>query len=206
MKLFLATCVLFALGNTASACSAPNLGPRYQKTIPVTPDQDLFSQAVLVATNFERCKVGKSALRNHGTVQKAALLHSRNMARTRTFNHKTRAGGAQTLKDRANKVRLRWRWIGENIALLSRYQFGHNKQFEVIDRSACQFLNPKTKTTIPAHTYASLAVNVVEQWMASDGHRKNIQSRYAGRMSAALVFDGSGDTCGKFYITQVFAD
>jgi uncharacterized protein YkwD len=188
------------------ACSPPNFSAPDSQVIPLDPDQSLFSHAVLAAVNFERCKAGKVELREHITVRKAALLHSRNMAKTNTFNHISRAGDARTVKDRAKRVNLRWRWIAENIALPPRYKFTSKKPFTVVDRAKCQFLDPDTNERIAPHSYSSMALSVVSQWMASKGHRDNILSRYADKMGAALIFDNSETACGRFYITQVFTD
>lgn len=206
MKLLPLTAVLCALSSATLACTAPTYGGKFNATIPAKPDQKLFSEALLRATNFERCKAGKANLSTHATLRKAALIHSRNMEKTKVFSHTSRAGNARTLKDRAKLANLNWRWIGENIALQNRYQFRSGVQFRIVNAAACQFTNGKTGQAIPAHTYASLAQSVTAQWMASKGHRQNIQSRYAGRMAATLVFDEEAANCGKFYITQVFAN
>ena len=159
-----------------------------------------------MATNHERCKAGKKRLSTHATLRKAALIHSRNMEKTKVFSHTSRAGNARTLKDRAKLANLKWRWIGENIALQNRYQFRSGVQFKIVNTATCQFADGKTGAPISAHSYASLAQSVTAKWMASKGHRQNILSRNAGRMAATLVLDDSAPHCGKFYITQVFSN
>ncbi|WGI20859.1 CAP domain-containing protein [Amylibacter sp. IMCC11727] len=206
MKQSLLIAALLAFAQPALACSPATFAPKFNKTIPAKPDQKLFTEAVLIATNFERCKVGKRGLKTHASLRKAALIHSRNMAKTRKFSHTSKAGNARTVKDRAKLANLKWRWLGENIALQNRYQFGNRVPFRIIDAAACKFSNPKTGATIPPHTYASLAQSVTASWMNSKGHRENIQSRYAGRMATAVVLDASAPNCGKYYITQVFSN
>ena len=95
-------------------------------------------------------------------LRKAAFVHSRNMARTRTFAHESRVSGARTLKDRVNLTGTRWRFIAENLALMSRYQLGDRKPFIVVNRASCRFRNPETGRTIRANSYASLAETAVE--------------------------------------------
>lgn len=206
MKPLILSAFFCVMSGASLACTPPNYGAKFDTIIPAKPDQKLFSEAVLMATNYERCKVGKGKLSTHATLRKAALIHSRNMEKTKVFSHTSRAGNARTLKDRAKLANLKWRWIGENIALLNKYQFRSGVQFRIVNQAACQFTNGKTGKPIPAHSYASLATNVTAQWMASKGHRQNIQSRYAGRMAATVVFDDSAANCGKFYITQVFSN
>lgn len=206
MKHIFAAIILCALSSSAVACSAPQFATKFNAIIPEKPDQKLFTDAVLLTMNYERCKIGKRAFSTHATLRNAALIHSRNMAKTKIFSHTSKAGNAKTLKDRAKRANLKWRWIGENIALQNRYQFGNGVQFRIVNASACKFTNGKTGKTIPPHSYASLAQSVTAAWMASKGHRKNIQSRYAGRMAAAVILDRSAPNCGKFYITQVLTD
>ena len=198
MKTLILSALFCALASDAIACSAPTYDAKFTKTIPAKPDQKLFTEAVLLATNFERCKINKAALGTHAALRKAASIHSRNMAKTKVFSHTSHSGNARTLKDRAKLANLKWRWIRENIALQNRYQFGHRVPFRVIDAAACKFANGKSGKPIAAHTYASLAQDVTTAWMASKGHRQNIQSRYAGRMAAAIAFDSTAANCGEF--------
>jgi uncharacterized protein YkwD len=206
MKKLAITTLFCAVAGASSACDEPNFGSKFSDTIPSKPDQKLFTQALLLATNYERCKVGKASLGTHATLRKAALIHSRNMAKTKVFSHNSRADNARTVKARAKLVNLKWRWLAENIALQNRYRFGNRVPFRIVDQAACKFKNSKTGKPIAAHTYASLAQDVTKSWMASKGHRQNIHSRYAGRMAAALVFDETAPNCGKIYITQVFSN
>lgn len=206
MKALLLFIALAATPIQAQTCTPPVFAQRLLQTIPETPDQSLFTEALVATVNFERCTAGKQPLHTQAPLRKAAVIHSRNMAKTNTFNHVSRAGNARTLKDRARLANLHWRWIAENIALIPRYRFGHKTPFHVIDRAACRFVTPNSGAEIPAHSYASLAHTVTTNWMASKAHRDNILSRYADRMGAAAEFDPSGAPCGQFYITQVFAD
>jgi uncharacterized protein YkwD len=205
MKTLFLTAIFCAATSTALACTAPTFAPKFNVAIPAKPDQKLFSEAVLLATNYERCKANKSGLGTHATLRRAALIHSRNMAKTKVFNHTSRTGNARTVKDRAKLANLKWRWLAENIALQNRYQFGDRVPFRIKNKAKCEFTTTTGKP-IPPHSYASLAQSVTASWMASKGHRKNIHSRYAGRMAATLVLDNSADNCGKFYITQVFSN
>jgi uncharacterized protein YkwD len=205
MKTLILTAMFCVTTSAALACTAPKFAPKFNTAIPAEPDQKLFSEAVLIATNYERCKANKNSLGTHATLRNAALIHSRNMAKTKVFNHVSRAGNARTVKDRAKLANLKWRWLAENIALQNRYQFGDRVPFRIKNKAKCEFTSTAGKS-IPPHSYASLAQSVTASWMASKGHRKNIQSRYAGRMAATLVLDKTADNCGKFYITQVFSD
>lgn len=205
-KLLAVLAVSLAAASQAAAdeCT-PGFQPQMTAPLPQKPDQALFSVAVQIAGNAVRCRNGRAALRHDTRLRKAAFVHSRNMARTGVFDHRSRVRGAATLKDRMKLAGVRWRAIAENIALFPRYRFASRTPFVVDDRAACRFRDPKTGTLIAVHSYASLAQAAVDGWMNSPGHRKNLLSRRMGRVGAALIF-APNDTCGRFYITQVFAN
>jgi len=50
-----------------------------------------------------------------------------------------------------------------------------------------------------------LANHIVNMWMASPGHRKNILARKSKLTGASLAFDGKSPNCGRYFITQNFA-
>lgn len=201
---FAVVAVLLSPQQALADCAA---GYTAQMTTPLSekPDQALFSRAVLLAGNAARCGEGLADLRHDTRLRKAAFVHSRNMARTRVFDHRSRVNGARTLQDRAKLAGVRGRRIAENLALIPRFRFGDRQPFVVEDRALCRFLAPKTGKRITPHSYASLAEKVVEAWLASPGHRRNLLSKRLGRVGAALVL-AEDDTCGQFYVTQVFAD
>ncbi|MEM7439155.1 MAG: CAP domain-containing protein [Pseudomonadota bacterium] len=204
IRLIFITSIAIAIAGAASACTTP-FPSTMGAAIPQKPDQRLFSEAVLIATNNARCRQGETQLRHDNSLRKASFVHSRNMVATGTFSHKTRISGAATLKDRAKMANVRFRYIAENLALLSAYQFTAGKPFQVENRAACKFRSAGSGAAIPIHSYKTLAEEAVQQWMGSPGHRKNLLSGRLDRLGAAAVFAPT-ETCGQYYITQVFAD
>ena len=106
------------------------------------------------------------------------------------------------------KKRLKASGVGsragsENIGVTHRYQLETAGVFLTRDLSACRF--EAKGRTIPAHSYKSLANHIVNMWMASSGHRKNILARKSKLTGASLAFDGKSPNCGRYFIMQNFA-
>lgn len=202
--MILRTLIFCLLAGAGAACSTGFPAP-LRAALPEVPDQRLFSEAVLIATNNARCHAGRPALYHAEPLRKAAFIHSRNMVATSTFSHRTKITSASTLKKRVALANLRYRLVAENLALLSRFQFGSGQPFSVEDRAACKFRNPLNGQVIPPHSYKTLAEETVRQWMGSPGHKKNLLSKRLARLGASAIFAPT-NTCGQFYITQVFAD
>ena len=190
-----------------SACSAPAFSAAQRNTIQVAaPNQALFSAALVLALNQQRCQAGRDPMTTAANHIKAATFHSENMVKTRKFSHRSSVAGQRTFKDRARLAGMSFRYLAENIARRPRFNFPLGKSFRVVNRSSCRFADPATGKTIAAHSYASLAQSVTAQWMASSGHRKNILNRKSKRTGAAVAFDARAANCGDFYITQIYSD
>ncbi|MEO0701363.1 MAG: CAP domain-containing protein [Pseudomonadota bacterium] len=165
-------------------------------------NQVALSQAILAEVNHARCQSGLRALgQAPQTLLSSATAHSDWMAGARTLSHRGRGASGRTLRDRLNSARLPVRAASENIAQLPRYAFG-TRQFRVVDRRSCQFEDARGRT-IPAHSYGSLAQRVVALWLASPGHRRNVLDASVTTMAAGTAFSAS-NTCGDFWITQIF--
>ncbi len=208
--LFAAVALVSSLSATALAaatCPAPAFNAAHKRQIPKKkPNQTVFAEAVRQMVNLSRCQNNLPALKAAPRLIKAASLHSKSMAKTKNFSHTSTNPRLRTLKERAKKAEVKYRFLAENIALMARFQFTTGTAFSIVDRANCQFKDPSTGQLIAAHSYASLASQVVTGWMNSPGHRQNILSTKVGKTGAALAFEGSNDTCGQYYMTQVFSN
>jgi uncharacterized protein YkwD len=173
------------------------------KAIPNTPDQVLFSQAVLAFTNFERCKRSLGLLSLHNGLVSEAQLHSKWMARAKNLSHTSNVAGRTKAKNRVRAAGISAKMSAENISQRNRYAFGATT-FRATNASRCQFVTTKG-ASIPAYSYATLARNVVSAWMKSSGHRRNLTHRRASMMGAGVAHDKSAPNCGQLYVTQLFA-
>jgi len=166
-------------------------------------DQNLLDAAVRTEVNFHRCRAGMRNLGNAGQrLSGQSKVHSQWMAKHRKLSHKSNVRGSNTLTNRLKTAGVKFRAGAENIGMVSRYQID-NQRFRIVNAGACQFANNKGQA-LPAHSYASLARHIVNMWMNSPGHRKNILNRKVTHVSTAVAFDPKSNYCGKFWLTQAF--
>jgi len=158
---------------------------------------------VLVELNHVRCQKNLRQLTASAGLTKVAATHAAWMARARKLSHRSTVAGQSSLKPRIKSAGVSFKTAAENIAFIDRYRLGR-QPFRVISAANCRFRDGAGKP-IAAHSYASLARNVVAEWMASSGHRKNLLNRRMKMMGAGLAFDGKSPHCGRFFISQDFA-
>ncbi|HRO11181.1 MAG TPA: CAP domain-containing protein [Amaricoccus sp.] len=196
----LAAGIVFLAGASAQAADA-----RFNRPIPLDrPDQALFAEAVLFYSNEARRQHSRPPLKGDPRLARAAADHARNMARLRTHSHFLPVRGQADLSQRMHRQSLDFRKAAENIAM--------DKVYRLLGRpismvhEGCRFTYDDTREPVPAHTYASLAQQVVARWLASPKHRASLLSRNFQRLGAGLGVDPKGPACGDFYLVQNFAD
>ena len=150
--------------------------------------------------NKVRCSKGLPALTSASGLVDVAEVHSKWMAKSQQLNYKSRVSGMNTFKKRLKASGMSSRAGSENIGVTHRYQLKTAGVFLTRDLSACRF--EAKGRTIPAHSYKSLANHIVNMWMASSVHRKNILARKSRLTGASLAFDGKSPNCGRYFITQ----
>lgn len=161
-----------------------------------------MSKAILTEVNYVRCRKGLPSLSlAPGKLTRVAEGHSAWMAATGQMSHQGGTRTGRTLTDRVRRAGLSPDTYAENLAYLPRYRFGGSR-FRVSDRSTCTFESLDGRA-ISAHSYQSLARTVVDMWMDSPGHRRNLLSPTQREMVAAARLSPD-DYCGRFYVTQIF--
>ena len=131
-----------------------------------------------------------------------AEVHSKWMAQFQQLNRKSGVSGMNMFKKRLKASGVGSRAVSENIGVTHRYQLETAGVFLTRNLSACRF-EAKLRA-IPAHSYKSLASHIVNMWMASPDHRKNILVRKSKLTGASLVLDGKSPNCSRHFITQSF--
>ncbi len=203
-----AVCVGVALTvaatSAADACSRSVSAKAAQTAVPSGKiDQNLLEAAIREEVNFHRCRAGLRAVGDAGNgLAKQAHKHSSWMARTQQLTHRSTVAGSATLKQRIKNAGIRIKAGSENIGMVHRYQVD-NRRFKIVNSNACQF-STYSGQPLPAHSYASLARHVVDLWMQSPGHRKNILDGRVSKMATAVAFDPKAKYCGQFWVTQNF--
>lgn len=167
-------------------------------------DPALFNEAVLLFSNAARQQYGRAPLKVDPALAQAATDHARNMARLRTHSHELPVRGQARLKQRMKRQSVSYRMAAENIAMDKVYRL-LGRPISVTHRG-CNFVYNDTKTTVPIHTYASLAQQVVSRWLASPKHRDSLLSRKFVRLGSGAGVDPGGSACGDVYLVQNFAD
>lgn len=207
MKRFAAfACAVLMLGlpGAADACSRSVSQTAAKTVVPANRiDQGLLEAAIRAEVNYHRCRAGLRDVSDAGSaLAKQAEKHSIWMAKTQQLTHRSTVAGAATLQQRVKNAGLKVRTGSENIGMVHRYQID-NHRFKILNSSACQFATYEGQA-LPAHSYASLARHIVNLWMESPGHRRNILDKKVSRMSAAVAFDPNAQYCGRFWVTQNF--
>lgn len=172
---------------------------------PVTPgriDQQHLAAAILAEVNYRRCEAGRAPVELAGPrLLGVAREHSRWMAGTKRLSHVSTVPGQKRLSSRLDSAQIPIRRAAENIATVPRMHF-RNRPFVVRDRGSCRFVT-RAGDPVQPHNYGTLAYRVVELWMASQSHRRNLLDPRVRRMSAAAAYSDDRN-CGRFWVTQVF--
>lgn len=204
MRAFLFTLAIgFAFTATpAAACKAPKY-TRAEKQIinPARIKQSLVSSAITKASNYQRCKAGKSKLRHDKKLQSVASTRAKAMSKQRKLSHLAKG----SLKRDIRRSGVRTKVFAENIAEAGRLRQQGRLAFAV-DVTSCQF-RYGDKQPIPVMTYASLAENVVGRWVQSKDHRYNLMYHKIRSIGSGAAYGTrKGHLCGLFYVSQTFAD
>lgn len=187
------------------AVQASGLPERFAAPVPMDrPDQQLFNDAVVYFSNAVRKQNGRAPLRSDRDLSAAAADHAKNMARLRTHSHVLPVRGQRDLSQRMHRQDVEFRTAAENIAMSKVYRLLGRPIS--IAHEGCRFVYDDTKQPVPAHTYASLAQEVVNRWLASPKHRASLLSKGYRRLGAGVGVDPTGPACGDFYLVQDFAD
>lgn len=150
---------------------------------------ELLNAAIFFATNEVRAKKNLSILTYHPKLEKAAGIHSEDMAKYSFFDHTNpKSKNHREPSDRAQAAGIKNPKIAENIVegFILRYKSGEN----VIIKETGVFVDPKTNKRLPFNTYIELADQLMDMWMHSKGHRSNILSDKALQLGCgtALYF------------------
>ena len=110
-------------------------------------DYKLFNAAIFYCTNTQRIKHGKKPFKHSSLLEKAAQNHSKDMVTHNFYSHTSPVRGKRSMTDRLTSVGM------------STYGSWAENIFNSFES------NP---------TYWTFALSLLEGWMDSDGHKKNI--------------------------------
>ncbi|GAB4388942.1 CAP domain-containing protein [Albidovulum sp.] len=166
-------------------------------------NQALADAAIRAEVNRQRCRAGLPPVAGSAALAAPAARHAGWMARSRRLGHKSTLSGQATPMARLKSSGLRFRAGSENVGLIARYRID-GMSFRIRDAAACRFAT-QAGAPIGEHSYASLARTIVDLWMASPPHRRNILDPKVKLLGSGVGFDPAAEYCGRYYVSQLFA-
>ncbi len=198
----IAAVLLLCVTSAAAACTRTEVSGANAR---IEPSQGinaaLVDAAILSEMNYQRCRIGASPLTRNAGLRATAAKYSSWMAKTMTVSHRSSAPGQSTLRARMSTSGVSFSVGAENLAMVHRFRV---EGVSVRKTGGCNFVRSNGKA-VGAHSYATLARYVVDLWMASPSHRRNVVARDVSMVGSAASFNGNAPYCGQFYIAQNYA-
>jgi len=193
---------LFAQYDPASFAKLPQAR---QVIDPDAVNDDLLDAAVFHETNRRRQQQRLPALKYDERARAAAQMQSRDMAKGGFVEHENPDPTKKTMNDRAKLAGLRPRVLAENVASTFGRRYKSGQPFYSREENGRKIYSAQPNgPPIPMHTYLSFAAALVDNWMKSSGHRKNILHGDVAYLGCACALPRNPNAMETFYCTQVF--
>lgn len=170
-------------------------------------DYPRLHAAIFHATNATRRAHGRKALEPSAHLEDAARRYAVRMVDRSFLAHEDPYDAAmRTPKQRAKASGVLNAMPAENLATHPGFQFASGEPLVVLDPKGPDgpvLARKPEGPPIARHTYRSLAESVVEQWMDSPGHRKNLLSPDASALGAGAALYREQDI-PSFVMVQLF--
>lgn len=180
-----------------------------EKIDPQDINYHLLSAAIFHETNQKRKEDGKEQLSHLPRLDEASRIHARDMAENQYVAHiNPREQDLRSPLERVREVGLNEiRFVAENVASHFGSQYESGRTLYTIEKEGdTEYSYQPEGEPIENHTYRSFTESLVDAWMKSPGHRKNILSEKPEFLGTGC-FLGDGDTgLMKFYCVQLFFD
>lgn len=168
-------------------------------------DQRLLDAAVFHETNRRRAEHKLPALEYHSKAEAMARMQAVAMAKGEFVDHENPDRRLKTMEDRAKVVGLRSRVLAENVASAFGRRYKSGRPFYTRTEGARTIYSYEPDgPPIPMHTYLSFAEALVESWMQSPGHRKNILHKEPTHLGCASELPRNPNAMETFYCAQIF--
>ena len=180
--------------------------PQARKVIdPDAVNSPLLDAAVFHETNRRRRQQGLPALKDDEKARAAAQIQSRDMAKGGFVDHANPDPTKKTMNDRAKLAGLRPRVLAENVASAFGRRYKSGQPFYSREENGRKIYSSQPNgPQIPMHTYLSFAEALVDSWMKSPGHRRNILHKEVEYLGCACELPRNPNAMETFYCTQVF--
>lgn len=167
-------------------------------------DKDLLEAAIFFASNEVRKKKRKKEFQFDSILLKAARSHSDAMNKGDFFNHTNKKNRKfRTTLDRIERAGGGFIAMAENIAKVNVYALGKKGTYFVNEKG--NKVNAEGKP-IQTKTYKQLAQDVLDKWMNSKGHKRNLMAdhSYLGCGISDITFNKRG--IPELLLTQNFGE
>ena len=167
-------------------------------------DTELLNAAVFHATNEARIKHGRRRLAYHAVLEEAAQTYADRQAKHNFLAHEDKSNpGLVTPQDRVRAAGATNPYVAENLATTAGMRIVSGERFYVRNPVGPVISRTPTGEAVPRHTYASLGRSVVQQWLDSPGHRRNLLSADARALGCGSSFYMQ-DVIPSFVMAQNF--
>ncbi len=179
--------------------------PQLQRTIDFERvDYDALESAIIVMTNQVRAERDLAPLPRHRVLAAASRRYAEKMVAEEFLAHlDPNTPALRTPEDRIRAAGGANAKAAENIADVPAMQLLPGEPFYVVDPEPPVLSREPDGPPIPAHTYIGYAATVVEGWMNSPGHRRNLLDPEAVEIGVgAAMYRQSG--VPAFVVVQKF--
>jgi uncharacterized protein YkwD len=167
---------------------------------------NLLNAAVLHETNRRRAGQKLRPLKTHPKAVQVAFIQSHIMAKRGSISHDNPENPKfETLTKRIRSVGVNPGLAAENVATAFGLRYDSGKAFykrKQRERTTFSY-TPNGRAILP-HTYESFAKSLVDAWMNSPGHRRNILLADAEFLGVSCIASFAKSEMPIFYCTQVF--
>jgi uncharacterized protein YkwD len=169
-------------------------------------DLALIDAAVFHETNARRIKAGKKPLKYSSLAQKAAAMQTQAMTFYDFISHENPHDPAKrTLADRLNRLQVHPQFAGENLATAFALEYESGASvYERAEGGRTVYSLKPGGPALPMRTSKQFAAALLDSWMNSPGHRKNVLSEQPDSLGVSCLPEKKTDSIRKFYCTQIF--
>ena len=170
-------------------------------------DHALLSAAIFHETNRRRAEHDLRPLQYLPELREAALLQVRGMLKLGSTSHRHPDPDLRMLDQRFRAVGLKPRFMAENVARVFALDYEAGATFHVREEDGETILSHEADgPPIPVRSYAAFARHLLDGWMNSPGHRRNILHKEPDHLgTAALLWEkAEGPQPAPFFCAQEF--
>jgi len=148
-----------------------NFGPINDTIVPEKIDYKLLNAAIFFETNRQRALNGLPVFKHNKLLENSAQGHSQDMVTYNFFSHTSTVPGKCNPIDRTKREGISETYIGENVQYTYMLKLNGAPYYSPSQVGCFKRLSGEI---IFMHTYRTLAIEIVNNWMNSPGHRENI--------------------------------